>query len=307
MIVSRLIFFRIPAGVYFECNRKAEKKGDYVFPEEAKADIRNLVSNKILGLAILLFFAINIQAQTASVIFQSKDNFQVTINKIKQHQTYRNNIRINQLTGNRTYNVQIDFENDTINATRNIYLIDNGLAHIYAIDKSNIQLKKVVPSATYTTTQNQLETIYMENRSIALDTAKKDTTQTKDTTYVVPFASYYKLENYNGKIGCPFPIKEVEQAELRSIILSENLEESKLEKVIFAIQDMDSACVLVSQTKELILLLEFEETRLDFAKFMFAHTFDIDNYEKLYAAFNFENSKDELKLFIKKDSLLRED
>ncbi|MBL4668340.1 MAG: DUF4476 domain-containing protein [Flavobacteriales bacterium] len=45
--------------------------------------------------------------------------------------------------------------------------------------------------------------------------------------------------------------------------------------------------------------IEFEETRLDFAKFIFPYTFDIDNYEKLYPTFSFGNSKAELKNFIK--------
>ena len=73
----------------------------------------------------------------------------------------------------------------------------------------------------------------------------------------------------------------------------------KLEKVKIAIEDMDSACILVDQIKELIVLFEFEETRLNFAKYMFPYTFDIDNYEKLYPTFNFEDSKEQLKKLLK--------
>ena len=253
-------------------------------------------------LFIFLFsFVTQSFGQTASVIFYSENNeaFQVSINHIKQYPSYNNNVVVKQLKGDMPYNVKINYENDTVFAQKNIYLIDDGLAHIYEVSKENIQLKKVIPAASYTLTQNQLVVNFTLNNQIPIDTAIIDST-TKDTAYVVPFASYYKLEDYEGRIGCPFPIKDVEKAELRGIILAENLEESKLEKVKIAIQDMDSACVLVEQTKELIVLFEYEETRLDFAKFIFPHTFDIDNYEKLYAVFNFEDSKDQLRELIEK-------
>lgn len=281
----------------------AGKEKNWDFPEEARAYIRNPVGNKIIGIILLNLFSVITYAQTASIVFQSenKDSFQVAINQVKQHKDYTSNLRLNKLKGNLPYNVIVNFKNDTVVIKKNIYLIDDGLAHIYLVNKKTIQLKKVIPAASYPSSTNQLVLNYIENLVNPFDTITEDTAQIIDTNYVVPFESYYHLEDYNGKIGCPFPIKDIEQGKLRGIILAENLEESKLEKVKFAISDMDSACVLVHQIKELIVLFEFEETRLDFAKFMFRYTFDIDNYERLYDAFNFENSKDELKLFIMKN------
>lgn len=234
------------------------------------------------------------QAQTASVVFNGIDNFQVTINQIKQHKTFNNNIKVNQLKGNQPYNVKINFKNDTLLIQNNIYLIDDGLTHIYNVSKKAIQLKKVIPAASYQSNTAQLSLNYIINSNLPINTVTTDTA-IADTSYIVPFASYYKLDDYEGRIGCPFPIKAIEKAELRGIILAESLEESKLEKIKIAIEDMDSACVLVDQTYELITLFEFEETRLIFAKFMFQYTFDIDNYNKLYPAFNYENSKTQLR------------
>jgi Domain of unknown function (DUF4476) len=256
-----------------------------------------LRKNIVLLICCLIHFT-QVSAQTAVAIFQSKsDTFQLSVNHIKQHQNYTNNIKIDQLKGNMPYNVKINFKDDSVFVQKNIFLIDDGMAHIYNITRDTIQLKKIVPAATYSKPENQLAFHYIINAEMPVDTTLKDTT-TKDTTYVVPFATYYKLEDYEGRIGCPFPIKPEQQGELRSLIINENLEESKLEKVKTAILDMDSACVLVDQIKELIVLFEFEETRLDFAKFILDYTFDIDNYEKLYSVFNFENSKDELKTAI---------
>lgn len=238
------------------------------------------------------------QAQNATVIFNSNEDFQVTINEIPQHTTFGKHIKIDRLQGNQPYNVKVHFKNDSVFAQNNIYTIDNGLAHIYTVTKIAIDLKKIVPTASYQTDERLLSYNYIENYNLPIDTIITDTSIT-DTDYTVPFASYYKLEDYDGRIGCPFPIKDVEQAKLRGVILAENLEESKLEKVQLAIEDLDSACVLVDQVKELMQLLEFEETRLAFGKFIFPYTFDIDNYEKLYPLFNFENSKDQLRELLK--------
>jgi len=247
-------------------------------------------------IALVLFNLVSLcyQAQMASIVFNGMYEFQVTIDLIKQHNSYSNNIRVNNLKGNHPYNVKINFKNDSAFAQTNIYLIDDGLTHIYNVTKDNIDLKKVVPAASYPKDEQQLLVSYIINTNLPVDSIVADTTIT-DTTYTIPFSSYYKLEDYEGRLGCPFPIKDAEQAELRGIVLSENLEESKLEKVIIAMEDMDSVCILADQIKEIIVLFEFEETRLYFAKYMLQYTFDIDNYENLYPTFNFENSKEQLR------------
>tara|TARA_B100000809_G_scaffold128628_1_gene126703 strand:- start:307 stop:1101 length:795 start_codon:yes stop_codon:yes gene_type:complete len=258
-------------------------------------------TKKIFGTIILMIISASAFCQTASVVFESNDAIQITINNILQQNNYSKSTIVYKLTGERPYNVKIEFKNDTSFIQKNIYLIDEGLAHIYTITKEAIQLKKVVPSVSYTKPENQLAIAYLENLSFIMDTINTDTLIAKDSAYAVPFTSYYKLEDYNGRIGCPFPLKDEEKAELRGLIITEKLEESKLEKVKTAIQDMDSACVLIDQIKELTLLLEYEETRIDFIRFIAPNTFDIDNYERLYPLFNFENNKDEVKLLFKKE------
>ncbi|MGB0887158.1 MAG: DUF4476 domain-containing protein [Vicingaceae bacterium] len=254
-------------------------------------EIRNIL---FFGLILSFFLTIKTQAQTASIIFKGETQFQVSINFIKQHQNFTNNIKINKLKGDQAYNVKIKFKEDTTFVQTNIYLIDDGLTHIYSVTKEAIQLKKVVPDVTYPTNEQQFLANYISNNNLPIEPLVADTAII-DTTYKVPFASYYKLEDYNGRIGCPFPIKEAEKIELKGLIIAETLEESKLEKVKSIILDMDSACMLIEHIKEIALLFEYEETRLDFTKFTAAYTFDLDNYEKLYPLFNFDNSKDELK------------
>jgi hypothetical protein len=256
---------------------------------------------KILS-TVLCIVAINCSyAQTCSALLQSKDStllFKVALSRKAQHREFTNNLRITGLEANNKYFIEITFKDDSSTIRKTLYLLDANLIHLYEITKKGLQLKKMLPEPSYTQ-KNELTVAYIENSDYQPIIAATDTPKT-DTNYVIPFDSYYELEDYKGKLGCPWPIKDNEFAELRALILNEILEDNKLEKIKYAIQDMDSACVLVEHTHQLIVLFEYEETRLDFAKFMFAFTYDIDNYGKLNDTFNFENSKAELKEFIAK-------
>lgn len=249
----------------------------------------------------LLVLVFPMKSQTCSALLQSKDSnllFKISLNRIAQHQEFTNTIRI---TGLEAYNkamIDITFKDDSTTIRKTLFLLDENIIHLYEITKKGLALKKMLPELSYTE-KTELTVAYIENADYQPILAATDTAKT-DTNYVIPFDSYYELEDYKGKLGCPWPIKEDVFAELRTLLLNETLEDSKLEKIKYAIQDMDSACVLVEHTQQLIMLFDFEETRLDFAKFMFAFTFDIDNYGKLNEAFNFENSKAELKEFISK-------
>lgn len=245
-----------------------------------------------------LFLTYGFSAQTANMVLLSDEgtSFKLTINNIVQDDQYHDKIQVNKMQGERPYNMKIEFKDDTVILQKNIYLIDEGVTHIYRVNKEQVALKKIVPAATYNPGNIQ-QINFTENKNMPVDTMipVKDTLTQEDTVYVPPYESYYKLEDYDGKIGCPFPIKTEKLVELRGIILNETLEESKLEKVKTAIQGMDSVCIMIDQVKELIVLFEYEETRLDFAKFISSYLFDIDNVGKLSEVFNFENSMEELK------------
>jgi hypothetical protein len=255
-----------------------------------------------LGLILLTLISTSGITQTASAVFESEDAFQLTINNIKQHKTYSKNSIVYKLSGDRPYQVKIEFEEDTFFVQQNIYTIDEGLTHVYNISKKSLQLKKVIPSASYIKPKNILEVTYKENAEFFMDTLKADTLQAKDSAYVVPFANYYQLKDYEGRIGCPYPISDEQQSKLNALIIAEKLEESKLEIVKEALLDIDSVCLLMDHITALTSLFEYEETRINFINDIAPFTFDIDNYERLYPLFNFDNNKDEIKrLFKSKD------
>ncbi|MCE9538466.1 MAG: DUF4476 domain-containing protein [Bacteroidetes bacterium] len=110
--------------------------------------------------------------------------------------------------------------------------------------------------------------------------------QSNNTTYV--------LQGYNGAYGCPYPMGASDFESAKASIKSKSFDDSKL---TLAKQIIGSNCMLCSQIKELMLLITFEASRLDLAKFAWSHNLDKGNYYKLNDAFTFESSIDELNAY----------
>lgn len=96
--------------------------------------------------------------------------------------------------------------------------------------------------------------------------------------------------------NCTKPISASEFNSVKSSIESKNFEESKIK---IAKQVIDANCLSTDQVKQIMLMFNFEETRLDLAKYAYVHTFDPNNYYKLNDAFTFETSIDDLDAYIK--------
>lgn len=114
-------------------------------------------------------------------------------------------------------------------------------------------------------------------------------------TPVVAPAPIVYLPGYNGPIGCPVPMSPQDFDALRASIASKSFEQTKY---TMATQVLTDRCMFVSQVKQVMLLFTFEETRLDFARFAYDHSYDIGNYFMVNDAFTFETSIEELNAYI---------
>lgn len=106
---------------------------------------------------------------------------------------------------------------------------------------------------------------------------------------------YDPLPGYGGPYGCRNAIRPEEFESMKYSISEKTFEDTKL---TIAKQIVRSKCILSFQVRELMMLFTFEDTRLDFAKFAYAYTYDIGNYYKVNDAFTFESSIEELNNFI---------
>jgi hypothetical protein len=91
------------------------------------------------------------------------------------------------------------------------------------------------------------------------------------------------------------PMSDYDFRNAKSSVSSKDFDDSKLS---IAKQIVNSNCIYASQVKEIMLLLEFEENKLEFAKAAYHTTYDVQNYFVVNDAFDFESSIEELDNYI---------
>jgi hypothetical protein len=95
--------------------------------------------------------------------------------------------------------------------------------------------------------------------------------------------------------GCASSMSATDFEDARKSIASKGFEETKL---TLAKQVGGSNCFTTDQVKVIMGLFGFEASKLDFAKFAYAHTVDTNNYYKVNDVFGFSSSVDELNTYI---------
>ena len=106
----------------------------------------------------------------------------------------------------------------------------------------------------------------------------------------------YVLPGYDGYYGCPYPMAENDFRMAKQSIESKDFSDSK---VTLAKQVLNSNCMLTSQVHELVGLFDFEDDKLDIAKYAYGSTLDVGNYYRVNDAFEFESTIEELDEYIR--------
>lgn len=120
-------------------------------------------------------------------------------------------------------------------------------------------------------------------------------TSSSSTTSAPAPATVVYVQGYNGPIGCPVPLSQNEFMSMKETIRSKDFENTKL---TIAKQVLNNNCLTSAQVRDILGLFDFENTRLDYAKYAYGHTYDIGNYYKVNDAFQFESSIEELNAYI---------
>lgn len=103
------------------------------------------------------------------------------------------------------------------------------------------------------------------------------------------------VEGYNGAVGCPVPMSQGDYASAQNSIKSKSFSDSRM---TVAKQIVNSNCLTATQVRGLMDLFDFEDSRLEFAKYAWHRTYDLNNYYKVNDAFEFESSIEELDEYI---------
>ncbi|MFH2095972.1 MAG: DUF4476 domain-containing protein [Bacteroidota bacterium] len=126
-------------------------------------------------------------------------------------------------------------------------------------------------------------------------TYQESYTTTTTTTGTTSASGHYIMPGYSGPVGCPWPMNPGDFSAAKATIASKDFEDSKL---TIAKQITNSNCLFTDQVREIMVLFDFEDTKLEFAKYAYHKTYDVGNYFKVNDAFEFESSIDELNNYI---------
>jgi hypothetical protein len=110
--------------------------------------------------------------------------------------------------------------------------------------------------------------------------------------------SHYIMPGYGGAIGCPWPMEEGQFSDAMNSVSSTSFDDDKF---TIAKQITGSNCLTANQVRRMMGQLDFEDTKLQYAKFAYNKTYDIGNYYKLNDAFDFSSSIDELNAYINRN------
>jgi hypothetical protein len=119
------------------------------------------------------------------------------------------------------------------------------------------------------------------------------TTTTTSTEENVEYNYEPEVAETNG--NCPWPMSDSDFADAKSSIGSKDFEDSKL---TLAKQVTKSNCLDSKQIKGIMNLFDFEDTKLEYAKFAYDYVYDVNNFYKVNDAFEFEMTIDELNEYI---------
>lgn len=225
----------------------------------------------------MCFFVVSFtKAQTCSIVFTSSDTslyFTTKLNDKIQNSVFVNNIRLTGIEANNKYLARIKLKNDTTELRQTIFLLDAGFTHFYEIDKKGVHLKKIAPTLNEEPDPNQYLVVCDGfNRPIEAPIKNVIDTSKTDTTY---FEDHYEMPDYNGKIGCPYPLKEEEFNGIFLELKQKSLEDDRL---AFIKEQFNNTCITSEQLSLLFGVFEFEETKLDFGLFIYPFIFDIDRF-----------------------------
>jgi hypothetical protein len=102
--------------------------------------------------------------------------------------------------------------------------------------------------------------------------------------------------NNNGSRPCRNAMGNADFEEARKAIKDGNFDDTR---IAIAQQIMMTNCLSSNQISEVLKLINFEDSRLQLAKYAYDYCTDKSNYFKLGSVFNFDSSKAELSEFVK--------
>ena len=103
------------------------------------------------------------------------------------------------------------------------------------------------------------------------------------------------VAGYTGKIGCTPPVSSERIKDMSNTIENQSFSDDKIR---VSKQIIRTNCITVEQLIVLLENFDFEDSKLEMAKYAYNHVYDLENYYKVYNVFSFSSSGEELEEYI---------
>lgn len=188
---------------------------------------------------------------------------------------------------------------DNINVNMNL----DGFGFNMNVDVNDGKGATTVNSTTMNNVTGGTNVNVNENSSVTTTTTTTTTTSTTGD-YAVTEGSFsqpvatepiHYVDGYYGSTGCAIPVSSA-----KSIVAAIENESFSEDKMNVAKQATKNKCLTTDQVVEICNLFDFEEDKLEFAKYAYSRTYDRDDYYKVNSVFDFSSTKEELNEYISK-------
>jgi hypothetical protein len=179
------------------------------------------------------------------------------------------NVNITDNTEGMQENVNMNVSVAGLELNMNVNVNDNGMNNNVEVS-DNVETSYTSTTTTTTTTSGGVNT--------------ESQVQTAPVVYV---------PGYNGKTGCIPPLSDVNA--IKNAIDEESFSDNK---IMVAKQALKGKCMSVQNIIAISDSFDFEDGKLEFAKFAYNCTYDVDNFYQVNKIFDFSSSKEELNEYI---------
>jgi len=142
-----------------------------------------------------------------------------------------------------------------------------------------------------------LFTIQLKEKIVAVIPETKDTIETEKDSLAqkVPFDDYYRMPDYEGEIGCPWPFKDEDLNEVKLKINNLSIDDRKIDVFRDFRQSRLDFCITIEQLRSIVVLFEYDEFKIEIVKNSYSFVYDKDNILLLEKDFSYQNSYEQLK------------
>lgn len=103
------------------------------------------------------------------------------------------------------------------------------------------------------------------------------------------------VSGYSGAIGCTPPVSSERINDMAKTVENQSFSD---DKVRVSKQIIRTNCITIDQLMVLLENFDFDDGKLQIAKFAYDHVYDLENYYKVYNVFSFSSSGEELEEYI---------